>query len=42
MLVRHDIVLVVGVEWLMMWRDVNVFGWELDACELFEEICVVS
>lgn len=41
MLVRHEIFLVVRIERLMLWRDKDFFGGELDAREVFEEVGVV-
>lgn len=42
MLFRHDVVFVVGIQGLVLWRDVDFFGGEMGAGEVFEEVGVVA
>lgn len=42
MLVRHYIVLIVRIERLMLGRDVDFFGGELDGGEGFQKVGVVG
>lgn len=41
MLVGHDVVFVVGVDRLVLGRDIDFFGWKLQTGEVFEEVGVV-
>lgn len=41
-LVRHDIVFIIWIQRLVLSRHVNVFGRELDARKVFEQVCVVG
>jgi hypothetical protein len=38
MLIRHDIILVFGVEWLIVRRDVDLVVRKLIFAEVFEEV----
>ena len=41
MLIWYHIVFVVRVDWLILQRHNDLFGWELDSREVFEEVGVV-
>lgn len=42
MLVWHNIVFVVGIERLMLWRDIDLLCGHLDACKVLEQVGVVG
>lgn len=41
MLIGHDIILVIRVYRLVLWWDVDLFGWQLKAREVFEQVGMV-
>lgn len=41
-LVWHDIIFIVGIEWLMLRRDINFLGGQFDACKVLEQMGVVG
>jgi len=40
-LVGHNIVFVFRIQRLVLWRDMDVFLWQMGASKVLEEICVV-
>jgi hypothetical protein len=41
MLVGHDIIFIVGVYWLVLWWDIDLFSRKFEAREVFEQVCVM-
>lgn len=41
MLIRHNIILVIRIDWLMLRRYIDIFCRKLDACKVFEQVRVV-
>jgi len=41
MLIGHNIILVIGVYRLVLWWNVDFFGWQLEAREVFEQVGMV-
>lgn len=41
-LIWDYIVLIVGIEWLMLRRDIDLLCGQFDACEVFEQVGVVG
>lgn len=40
-MVRHDIVFIIGVDRLVMWRNVDLFGWKLETRKVLEKVGVM-
>ena len=41
MLVWDNVLFLVGIEWLVLRGDIDLFGWQLDARKVFEQVGVV-
>lgn len=40
-MVRHDIVFIIRVDRLVLWRNVDLFGWKLETREVLEKVGVM-
>jgi len=42
MLLRDNIVFIIGIQWLMLRWHVDLFMWQMCAVEVFQKICMVA